>query len=67
MVRWLFGAFTSASIMSSVVLLPQQAKELQMLHELRTTFIQDVGARIQNVREASSESSKTFLEVLDRT
>lgn len=31
----------------------QQAKELQMLHNLRKIFIQDMGARIKNVREAA--------------
>lgn len=28
----------------------KQAKELQMLHNLRKTFIQDMNARIKNVR-----------------
>lgn len=38
----------------------QQAKELQMLHNLRKIFIQDMGARIQNVRQAAqSECSQT--------
>lgn len=37
----------------------QQAKELQMLHNLRKVFIQDMGARIQNVRQAAqSECSE---------
>lgn len=34
----------------------QQAKELQMLHNLRKIFIQDMGARLKNVRQ--SECSK---------
>lgn len=34
----------------------QQAKELQMLYNLRKVFIQDLGARIKNVRtEAVSQ------------
>lgn len=31
----------------------QQAKELHMLHNLRKVFIQDMGARIKNVRPAA--------------
>lgn len=31
-----------------------QARELQMLYSLRKTFVQDVGARIKNVREAAA-------------
>lgn len=31
----------------------QQAKELQTLHNLRKIFIQDMGARIKNVRQAA--------------